>query len=75
MGAFLLAEKVPAKATEIGFAMKHLIRKCPNCGTYTLKQECNSCGVRTIDPHPPKYSPDDRYARYRIEDRYRGSDH
>ncbi|MDQ3972602.1 MAG: RNA-protein complex protein Nop10 [Thermoproteota archaeon] len=55
--------------------MKHLIRKCPNCGKYTLKQECNSCGVRTIDPHPPKYSPDDRYARYRIEDRYRGSDH
>ncbi|HEY3526374.1 MAG TPA: RNA-protein complex protein Nop10 [Nitrososphaeraceae archaeon] len=51
--------------------MKHLIRKCPNCGAYTLKRECDSCKVQTIDPHPPKYSPDDKYARYRIEDRYK----
>ncbi|HEY6405546.1 MAG TPA: RNA-protein complex protein Nop10 [Nitrososphaeraceae archaeon] len=50
--------------------MKHLIRKCPNCGTYTLKMDCTSCKVRTINPHPPKYSPDDKYARYRLEDRY-----
>ncbi|MGB8132890.1 MAG: RNA-protein complex protein Nop10, partial [Nitrososphaeraceae archaeon] len=47
--------------------MKHLIRKCPKCGAYTLKQNCNSCNVSTIDPHPPKYSPDDKYARYRLE--------
>ena len=51
--------------------MKHLIRKCPNCCAYTLKRECDSCKVQTIDPHPPKYSPDDKYARYRIEDRYK----
>jgi rRNA maturation protein Nop10 len=23
-----------------------------------------------MDPHPPKYSPDDKYVRYRIADRY-----
>ncbi|MFL6481282.1 MAG: RNA-protein complex protein Nop10 [Nitrososphaera sp.] len=50
--------------------MKHLIRKCPSCNTYTLNQNCPKCSFRTIDPHPPKYSPDDKYVRYRIADRY-----
>lgn len=51
--------------------MKHLLRKCFSCGLYTLKQECPRCNNMTHDPHPPKFSPDDRYARYRIADRYR----
>jgi H/ACA ribonucleoprotein complex subunit 3 len=50
--------------------MKHLIRKCPACSIYTLKQECPRCSSVTVDPHPPKYSPDDKYVRYRIADRY-----
>lgn len=50
--------------------MKHLIRKCPACGAYTLKNSCPKCGSNTADPHPPKYSPDDKYVRYRIADRY-----
>jgi H/ACA ribonucleoprotein complex subunit 3 len=50
--------------------MKHLIRKCPDCNTYTLKQTCSRCNAPTVDPHPPKYSPDDKYVRYRIADRY-----
>ncbi|HEY8140175.1 MAG TPA: RNA-protein complex protein Nop10 [Nitrososphaera sp.] len=50
--------------------MKHLIRKCQTCGTYSLKEKCPRCSNPTIDPHPPKYSPDDKYARYRIADRY-----
>jgi H/ACA ribonucleoprotein complex subunit 3 len=50
--------------------MKHLIRKCPACGLYTLKHECPNCKAITADPHPPKYSPDDKYVRYRIADRY-----
>jgi H/ACA ribonucleoprotein complex subunit 3 len=50
--------------------MKHLIRKCPACNTYTLKQACSRCNAPTVDPHPPKYSPDDKYVRYRIADRY-----
>lgn len=54
--------------------MKHLIRKCTSCGAYTLKHECPKCGSATADPHPPKYSPDDKYARYRIADRYAESE-
>ncbi|MEW6605386.1 MAG: RNA-protein complex protein Nop10 [Thermoproteota archaeon] len=50
--------------------MKHLIRKCPACNTYTIKHECPKCKSATVDPHPPKYSPDDKYVRYRISDRY-----
>ncbi len=50
--------------------MKHLIRKCQNCSIYTLKHQCPKCSSPTTDPHPPKYSPDDKYVRYRIADRY-----
>ncbi|MGI0029772.1 MAG: RNA-protein complex protein Nop10 [Nitrososphaera sp.] len=50
--------------------MKHLIRKCIRCRIYTLKHQCPRCSNPTSDPHPPKYSPDDKYARYRIADRY-----
>jgi H/ACA ribonucleoprotein complex subunit 3 len=35
-----------------------------------MKQECPKCKSSTIDAHPPKYSPDDKYVRYRIADRY-----
>ena len=52
--------------------MKHLIRKCTACGAYTLVQKCPKCGGQTTDPHPPKYSPDDKYVRYRVAERYEG---
>jgi H/ACA ribonucleoprotein complex subunit 3 len=54
--------------------MKHLIRKCSSCGVYTLKKDCPKCGGFTMDPHPAKYSPDDKYARYRLAERYESSD-
>jgi H/ACA ribonucleoprotein complex subunit 3 len=50
--------------------MKHLMRKCSACGAYTLSHACSKCGGATVDPHPPKYSPDDRYVRYRVAERY-----
>ena len=50
--------------------MKHLIRKCSACNRYTLRLLCPKCNAPTLDPHPPKYSPDDKYVRYRIADRY-----
>lgn len=50
--------------------MKHLIRKCTACSAYTLKHNCPKCGKATQDPHPPKYSPDDKYVRYRVAERY-----
>ncbi|MEO9295285.1 MAG: RNA-protein complex protein Nop10 [Nitrososphaera sp.] len=54
--------------------MKHLIRKCSSCGAYTLSQPCKKCGGPTIDPHPPRYSPDDKYVRYRVAERYSEGD-
>jgi H/ACA ribonucleoprotein complex subunit 3 len=41
------------------------LRKCKDCGIYTLKEECPKCGKRTGSPHPPKFSPEDRYGKYR----------
>ncbi|MBI5392677.1 ribosome biogenesis protein [Candidatus Woesearchaeota archaeon] len=45
--------------------MKHILR-CPICKTYTIKQLCN-CGKKAIDMKPAKYSPEDKYAKYRRE--------
>jgi len=42
------------------------IRKCGACGQYTLKEEC-ACGEKTFLPKPPKYSPEDKFARFRRE--------
>lgn len=44
--------------------MRHIFR-CPNCGTYTLKAQCPKDSTATIPPKPPKYSPEDKYAKYR----------
>ncbi len=45
--------------------MKTLMLKCLSCGRYTIKEKCPSCGGDTTTVHPARYSPDDRYARYR----------
>ncbi|HMB66615.1 MAG TPA: RNA-protein complex protein Nop10 [Candidatus Bathyarchaeia archaeon] len=47
--------------------MKWLMRRCPKCSRYTLKETCPACGAPTENPHPPKFSPDDKYARQRME--------
>ncbi|MCL2712639.1 MAG: RNA-protein complex protein Nop10 [Methanomassiliicoccaceae archaeon] len=44
--------------------MRTLMKKCPECGCYSLKDEC-TCGSKTTTPLPAKYSPDDRYGVYR----------
>ncbi|HUI86299.1 MAG TPA: RNA-protein complex protein Nop10 [Nitrososphaerales archaeon] len=45
--------------------MKGLMLKCAVCGRYTMEDRCPSCGGQTATVHPAKFSPDDRYARYR----------
>lgn len=48
--------------------MVWLLRKCEKCGVYTLRVDvCPVCGGRVRVPHPPKFSPDDKYLRYRME--------
>ena len=44
--------------------MKHIL-KCQNCGRYTMQEVCPECGSRAVSPKPPRYSPEDKYARYR----------
>lgn len=44
-----------------------LLRKCINCGEYTMKTEnCPRCGGRVHTPHPAKFSLHDKYAKLRI---------
>jgi len=42
------------------------IKKCVSCGEYTLLLE--HCGGKSISVHPPKYNPNDRYAKYRRDE-------
>ncbi|NPA24081.1 MAG: RNA-protein complex protein Nop10 [Crenarchaeota archaeon] len=47
--------------------MQAILRKCKRCGRYTLRKDrCPYCGGEVVNPHPPKYSPDDRYFIYRL---------
>jgi len=47
--------------------MVWLLRKCKKCGSYTLKKDkCPYCGGKVSVPHPPKFSPDDKYLKYRM---------
>lgn len=46
--------------------MKWLMRKCTKCSRYTLKPTCPVCGSPTRTAHPAKFSPEDKYANYRI---------
>jgi len=45
--------------------VKTLLRKCPSCGRYTLREQCPQCGGTTLMSMPAKYSPGDRYGEYR----------
>ncbi|MFH1285288.1 MAG: nucleolar RNA-binding Nop10p family protein [Candidatus Micrarchaeota archaeon] len=44
------------------------LRKCSVCSKYTTREEC--CEKKTDFAHPPKFSPEDKYAKYRRELRY-----
>jgi H/ACA ribonucleoprotein complex subunit 3 len=44
--------------------MKTKMKKCERCGTYTLKDLC-PCGGTPVNPVPARYSPIDRYGKYR----------
>jgi H/ACA ribonucleoprotein complex subunit 3 len=39
------------------------MKKCVVCNSYTLHE--SHCGKPTKSPHPPKFSIEDRYAKYR----------
>jgi len=41
------------------------MRVCKKCGTYSFKQICPKCNEKTTNPHPPSFSPQDKYGKYR----------
>jgi len=42
------------------------LRKCRECSAYTLSQTaCPKCGGDIYIPAPPKFSLEDKYAKYR----------
>jgi H/ACA ribonucleoprotein complex subunit 3 len=44
-----------------------LLRKCERCGSYTLKTDvCPRCGGKVHITHPAKFSPEDKYLKYRL---------
>ncbi|MEM2098544.1 MAG: RNA-protein complex protein Nop10 [Candidatus Bathyarchaeia archaeon] len=50
--------------------MVWLLRVCVKCGRYTLRVDnCPVCGGNVRVPHPAKFSPDDKYLRYRMAGR------
>ena len=48
--------------------MRFQLRKCENCQLYSLKEFCKICNNETKSAHPAKFSPDDKYIRYRVSD-------
>ena len=38
--------------------------KCGTCNSYGFKEQC-SCGGKRTNPKPAKYSPEDKYGKYR----------
>ncbi|MCI4317300.1 MAG: RNA-protein complex protein Nop10 [Thermoplasmata archaeon] len=42
-----------------------ILRRCRECGRYSLHAACPGCGSPTSTPHPARFSPQDRWARYR----------
>jgi H/ACA ribonucleoprotein complex subunit 3 len=41
------------------------MKKCPSCKIYTFKDTCPKCSERTVSTEPPRYSPEDKYGKYR----------
>ncbi|MCE4608184.1 MAG: RNA-protein complex protein Nop10 [Caldisphaeraceae archaeon] len=51
--------------------MRWLLRKCKRCGKYTLRQDrCPYCNGELVIPHPARFSPNDKYIKYRYMIKY-----
>ncbi|MCS5648510.1 MAG: RNA-protein complex protein Nop10 [Dehalococcoidia bacterium] len=45
--------------------MRTLIFECKSCGVYTISRLCSKCSENTSNPLPPRFSPEDKYGKYR----------
>ncbi|KAA0000658.1 MAG: RNA-protein complex protein Nop10 [Thermoplasmata archaeon] len=41
------------------------MKYCYKCKRYTLHDECPICGEKTARKEPPRFSPQDKYGKYR----------
>lgn len=41
------------------------MKKCMGCANYTLRDKCPNCGKKAVSPNPAKFSPGDKYGKYR----------
>lgn len=54
--------------------MRFQLRRCSACRDYTIREICPRCGAAATLAHPARFSPDDKYARYRLASRYQKPD-
>jgi len=47
--------------------MKTEVLKCTKCNTYTLKELCPKCKIKTITPKPARFSIKENFSKYRIK--------
>ena len=50
--------------------MTKYLQKCEKCGEYSLrndKSKCPYCGGIQLNAIPPKFSPIDKYQKYRLQ--------
>lgn len=39
--------------------------RCQKCGEYSLNETCSKCAGTAIKAYPPRFSPEDKYGKYR----------
>jgi len=45
--------------------MQTLVFQCKSCDIFTISKECPNCSSNTSNPLPPRFSPQDKYGKYR----------
>jgi rRNA maturation protein Nop10 len=43
-----------------------MIQQCTSCGSYGLDESCR-CGGTRASPKPPKYNPNNKHVKYRVQ--------
>ncbi|VVC02636.1 Ribosome biogenesis protein Nop10 [Candidatus Burarchaeum australiense] len=67
IGKYFCSDEKDARVRGRDINVKKL-KKCGVCGKYTMKAK--DCGTGTETAHPPKYSPQDKYAEYRRREKF-----
>jgi H/ACA ribonucleoprotein complex subunit 3 len=46
-----------------------IMKKCPKCKSYTIRETCSKCNSKAESAHPMKFSieKEKKYGKYRVE--------